>query len=104
MGRKKKITSEEASEIMETSVVNFMEKTEKETTESISAAIEVIENVDFTSGKNKLSIRLTKRNDNRAYRMQVFLNDDFEIRPSTYNGCSTAKTFWSLLKGSLKND
>ena len=61
----------------------------------------LIESMDFTNGENKLSIRFSKKN-NRMFRIQVFLNDESEIRPVTYNGSSTAYGFWNLLKKSLK--
>jgi vacuolar-type H+-ATPase subunit I/STV1 len=64
-------------------------------------ALETIENLDFFSGKNKLSIRFSKRH-NRMYRIQVFLNDTIQIMPVTYNGVSTGLAFWNLLKGALK--
>jgi hypothetical protein len=62
---------------------------------------ELIDCIDFNNGKNKLSIRFSKLN-NRMYRIQMFLNDELQIRPVTYNGSSTGKTFWNLLKGSMK--
>ena len=64
-------------------------------------SLELVESIDFKNGENKLSIRFSKRH-NRMYRIQIFLNDNFEIRPVTYTGSSMALTFWNLLKGALK--
>jgi len=63
----------------------------------------VIESIDFISKdeKNKLSIKYSKKS-NRSFRIQIFLNDEQELRPVTYTGSSTGNTFWSLLKGALK--
>lgn len=63
--------------------------------------LETIETVDFKNGENTLSIRFSKRH-NRMFRIQVFLNNENEIRPVTYTGASTGYTFWNLLKGALK--
>jgi len=71
----------------------------KELSDIIPLAL--IESMDFTNGENKLSIRFSKKN-NRMFRIQIFLNDENEIRPVTYNGSSTAYGFWNLLKKSLK--
>jgi len=48
-----------------------------------------------------LSIRFSAVN-NRRYRIQVFLNDETEVRPVTYQGSSSGYAFWKLLKGALK--
>lgn len=61
----------------------------------------IIEEIKFPLGENVLSLRLSIK-ENRAYRIQVFLNEDFEIRPTTYPGLSTGTSFWKLLKGSMK--
>lgn len=63
--------------------------------------LELIESLDFINGPNKLSIRFSKKH-NRMFRIQVFLNDDNEIRPVTYSGATTGMAFWKLLKGVLK--
>lgn len=62
---------------------------------------ENIDTIEFHQGQNVLKFVLRKK-DNRMYRMQIFLNEDQEIRPVTYNGRNTAMAFWNLLKGSLK--
>jgi hypothetical protein len=36
------------------------------------------------------------------FRIQVFLNDQVEIRNVTYTGAKTGYGFWNLLKGALK--
>lgn len=73
----------------------------KKIIENEVANLTLIESVDFTNGKNKLSVRLSKKS-NRLYRLQIFLNDQTEIRPTTYNGSTTANSVWSLLKGVMK--
>jgi hypothetical protein len=77
-------------EIME----NIEEKEDKK-------ALELIEKLEFSNGKNTLSIRFSKRH-NRMYRIQIFLNDEIEVRPVTYTGASTGCGFWKLLKGALR--
>ncbi len=77
----------------------YIDLSEKEMNEILPLTL--IETMDFTSGENKLSIRFSKKN-NRMFRIQIFLNDENEIRPVTYNGSSTAYGFWNLLKKSLK--
>lgn len=62
---------------------------------------EVIESINFMNGDNKLEIRFSKRH-NRAFRIQVFLNGETEIRPVSYTGSATGLTFWNLLKGAMK--
>jgi len=73
---------------------------EKEDEEK-DAALTLIESVDFIKGKNKISLRLSKRH-NRLFRLQIFLNDTMEIRPVTYNGASTAYSYWNVLKEIMK--
>lgn len=63
--------------------------------------LELIESVNFKNGENTLSIRFSKKH-NRMFRIQVFLNDNLEIRPVTYTGANTGYTFWNLLKGAFK--
>lgn len=63
-------------------------------------ANEVIDTIEFTKGKDKLTIVLSKKH-NRMFRVQVFLNGTTEMRPGTYTGASPAMSFWNLLKGSL---
>lgn len=62
---------------------------------------ELVEEMSFMNGSNKLSIRFSKKH-NRMYRVQVFLNDETQIRPVTYTGASTGYAYWNLLKGALK--
>lgn len=61
----------------------------------------IMEFLEFVNGNNKLNIVLSKKH-NRMYRIQIFLNDKTEIRPSHYVGSSPAMCVWNLLKGSLK--
>ena len=77
---------------------NYFEEKE-ESQDKISD--ETIDSIDFENGKNKLSIRFSKK-QNRMYRIQIFINEEIEIRPVTYTGTSTGTAFWNLLKGSLK--
>lgn len=74
---------------------------EEMTKEKKPEELELIETIDFKNGENTLSIRLSKKH-NRMFRIQVFLNDESEIRPVTYTGASTGYSFWNLLKGALK--
>lgn len=64
-------------------------------------AIKIVETIDFKNGDNVLSIRFSAVN-NRRYRIQVFLNDETEVRPVTYQGSTSGNAFWKLLKGALK--
>lgn len=64
---------------------------------------EIIDSIEFKNGSNVLKI-VFKKQHNRSFRIQAFLNETTEIRPVTYTGSSTASSFWSLLKGSLKKD
>jgi len=64
-------------------------------------ALELIESIEFKNGENILAIRFSKKH-NRMFRIQIFLNNETEIRPVTYTGASTGYTFWNLLKGALK--
>lgn len=76
-----------------------MEPKEEEKIEE--AKNNVIEEIDFQNGQNKLTIRFSEV-FNRRFRVQVFLNGDMEIRPVTYQGSSSGHAFWKLLKGALK--
>ena len=62
---------------------------------------DIVDSLEFTNGSNNLKIVLSKKH-NRMYRLQIVLNGETEIRPSTYTGTSPAMTFWKLLKGSVK--
>lgn len=85
------------------SVHNFVKTISEEVEQdnTCSKGLEIVEKMEFTSGRNKLTIRFCKK-PNRMYRLQIFLNDELEIRPVTYNGWSLAKGYWTLLKGTLK--
>lgn len=83
-------------------VNKIVEEKENTTQDKDQKESETIESLDFSSGSNKLSIRLTKKH-NRMFRVQIFLNDgQLEVRPMTYTGSNTAMAFWNLLKGALK--
>lgn len=66
-----------------------------------SKELELIDSLVFKNGENNLTIRFSKKH-NRMFRIQIFLNDESEIRPVTYTGASTGYSFWNLLKGALK--
>lgn len=61
----------------------------------------LLEEVQFVNGKNILSMRYYEKN-NRQRCIKVYLNDEHEIRPVTYNGAGTGHAFWQLLKGAMK--
>lgn len=89
--------------VMDTLDHNLKEamETPAEPKEEKEGDIKTIETMDFKNGENTLSIRFSAVN-NRRYRIQVFLNDDTEVRPVTYQGSSSGYSFWKLLKGALK--
>lgn len=62
----------------------------------------IIDFIEFENGKDKISVKFIKKGNN-SFRIQIFLNEKYEIRPTTYNGSSTAFAYWNLLKGILKN-
>jgi hypothetical protein len=64
---------------------------------------EIIDSIEFKKGSNTLKI-VFKKQHNRSFRIQIFMNEETEIRPVTYTGSSTASSFWNLLKGSLKKE
>lgn len=93
-------------ECMETNQAEVLEAPEevkevKESKKEELKDLETIESIEFKNGENTLSIRFSKRH-NRMFRIQVFLNNENEIRPVTYTGASTGYAFWNLLKGALK--
>lgn len=89
-------------EVMDRTLKENMETPQEESKETNEVKqLELIESIDFTNGPNKLTIRFSKKH-NRMYRIQIFLNEENEIRPVTYSGASTGMTFWKLLKGALK--
>lgn len=75
--------------------------TKQELSTPVPPVDELVDNISFSDGKNTLKIVFIKK-QNRMYRIQIFLNDNMEIRPATYTGSNTAEMFWKLLKGSLK--
>jgi hypothetical protein len=78
-----------------------LEETKVDPVTEEAKELELIESLDFMNGPNKLSIRFSKKH-NRMFRIQIFLNDEHEVRPVTYSGASTGVTFWNLLKGVLR--
>jgi hypothetical protein len=66
-----------------------------------SKANVLVDCLEFKSGENILKINLYKKH-NRMFRIQIFLNESTEIRPSTYAGGNPALCYWKLLKNSLK--
>lgn len=86
-------------------IMNAMDKTLKENMETPKKEeepkdLELVENIEFTDGLNKIEIRFSKRH-NRMFRIQIFLNGETEIRPVTYTGASTGHSYWNLLKKCL---
>lgn len=65
------------------------------------SGLDLIESIQFKNGENTLTINFSKKH-NRMFRIQVFLNDKYEVRPVTYTGSSTGYAFWNFLKGALK--
>ena len=63
--------------------------------------LQKIESLEFKNGENTLTIRFSKTN-NRLFRVQVFLNEETEIRPMSLSGSSSGYSFWNLLKKALK--
>jgi hypothetical protein len=80
---------------------DLVKHTEIDEDEKKDMELEPIDAIEFLNGKNKLTIRFSKRH-NRMFRIQVFLNNTHEVRPVTYTGSSTGYAFWNLLKGALK--
>lgn len=58
---------------------------------------DVLDVLTFVNGKNTLKIKFI-RTPNRVYRIQVFMNDSQEVRPSTFAGASPGWSFWKLFK------
>lgn len=67
------------------------------------AEAELIDCLEFKNGKNILKI-VFKKQHNRSYRIQCFLNDRIEIRPVTYTGSKTATIVWELLKSNVTGE
>jgi hypothetical protein len=89
-------------ECMETKEeIKPIEEVKEEPTKKEADELEIVETVDFKNGDNILSLRFSKLH-NRSFRIQVFLNNENEIRPVTYTGARTGFAFWNLLKGALK--
>lgn len=84
-------------EMHETACERFGNESEKIENEDYT----LIEELPFTNGKNTLKIKFFKR-ANRLYCVKIFLNEDTEIRPVTFAGSLTGKSFWSMIKGSIK--
>lgn len=63
--------------------------------------LETIEEIDFFKGNDRLTIRFSKKH-NRMFRIQIFLNNEIEVRPVTYTGARTGYSFWNLLKGAMQ--
>lgn len=64
---------------------------------------EIIDSLEFIRGKDTLTLQISKKS-NRSYRIQIFLNEDVEIRNSTFAGSSPAMSFWNLIKRSMKGE
>lgn len=103
LNRHENVLSQIPKLVMETIDHNLKEamNTPQQIKEETLKDLELVESVDFMNGPNKLSLRFSKKH-NRMYRIQIFLNDEHEVRPVTYSGASTGTTFWNLLKGVFK--
>jgi hypothetical protein len=91
----------EPMEIAQEELTQTVEPVKEEAKKEERKDLETIESIDFKNGENTLSIRFSKRH-NRMFRIQVFINNENEIRPVTYTGASTGYAFWNLLKGALR--
>lgn len=83
-----------------------MHKLTCEKFENVAEKIEISdyileEELPFSDGKNSLKIKFFKRK-NRMYCVKIYLNEDIQIRPITFTGSQTGKSFWQMIKGSLK--
>lgn len=78
------------------------EKNEEKTPE-ISTAFEPIvkDFLEFKNGENILKIIVSEISQ-RRYKLDVILNDDVEINPSTYSGSASCLSYWKLLKKTMK--
>ena len=83
------------------SIIKENMETPVEAKEEEISTDKTIETMKFKNGDNTLSIRFSSVN-NRRYRIQVFLNEETEVRPVTYQGSTSGYAFWKLLKGALK--
>ncbi len=79
----------------------LMEENQQNSEVIINNDTKILDTMDFYNEKNKLSIKLIL-SKNRTVRVQMFLNEETEIRNMTYHGIKTGMTFWNLLKGTLR--
>ena len=63
--------------------------------------LELEDFLEFKRGDDVLSIKFSKKS-NRKYVIQIFLNGNMEIRPAIYTGSITGKSFWNMLKSTLR--
>ena len=82
-------------------MTRYQSKIENPVVEEKKEESSIVDMLDFTTGKNTLSIKLVKK-PNRMYRVQIYLNENIEIRNATYTGASQAFAFWNLLKNTVK--
>lgn len=65
---------------------------------------ELVDSMDFYSDEaktHKISIRIT-RMPNRAHKVQIFLDDNIEIRNSSYVSASSGMAYWKMLKNCVR--
>ncbi len=62
---------------------------------------EIVEFLEFTNGKNTLKIQLNKRHS-RNFKMKIILNDEIEVKPTSYVTKQSANDSWDMLKRVLK--
>ena len=96
------ITDQILKENMESNQIEEVEPVkEEEAKKKEGEELVIVETVDFKNGENTLSLRFSRLH-NRSFRIQIFLNNENEVRPVTYTGARTGYAFWNLLKGALR--
>lgn len=95
------IAPDTQSSILEPLIESIQEETTTEPPKIALAEPVPIDSLEFKHNENILKIVLSRKH-NRMFRVQIFLNESIEIRPTTYTGSAPAMAFWNLLKNSLK--
>lgn len=65
----------------------------------------IIDSISFTFEKNIITILLKsilKPSGGRYFKVQIFLNDNIEVKPSSFVTKQSALSFWNLLKGEIQ--
>lgn len=82
-----------AEEVNEVEAVN--EVTEQKQT--VPSEVEIMKSLEFKRGEHTLSLRLSRKKGKHQVRIQVFLNNEMEIRPVSYMSETAGGNFWRLL-------